>query len=114
MKLTPESINKFNPAQLQLLDELGDLARKEAELNAIIENHRHQAEKVGIGRDRENIKSILDDPEYDNLLSIKSIKEREQVKEKIRSVMQSLIEAGLGELDIIKRQAANYGLKIGR
>ncbi len=114
MKLTPESINKLNPGQLQLLDELGDLARKEAELNAIIEANRHQAEKAGIGRDRENLKSIIDDPEYDNLISVKAIKEREQVKEKIRSVMQSLIEAGLGELEILKRQAPNYGLKIDR
>lgn len=112
MKLTPEFINKINTAQLELLDELGDLARKEAELNSIIEANRRQAEKVGLGRDRENIKSIVDDPEFDNLLSVKSIKEREQVKEKIKSVMQSLIDAGLGDLEILQRQAANYGLKI--
>ena len=66
------------------------------------------AEKAGIGRDREVPKSLTDDPEFDNLMSIQLIYEREQVKTKIKSVLGLLIQAGLGELDIVKRQIENY------
>jgi hypothetical protein len=96
---------------MQLLTELGDLARKESELTQSIDVNRRQADKVGLGRDREKVKYLIDDPELEYLLSVNAIREKEQVRDKIRSVLQSLISAGLGELDIVDRQAANYGLK---
>jgi hypothetical protein len=112
MKLTPETIKKLSKEQLELLAELGDLAKKEAELTGNIEDTRRQAEKVGLGRDREEVRSLLDDPEFDDLLSVRIINEREQIRGKIKSILQSLIDAGLDDLDIVNRQAANYGLNL--
>ena len=111
MKLTPEFIKELSKDHLELLTELGDLAKKEFDLTESIENNRRQAEKAGIGREREVAKRLMEDQEFDNLISIQLIYEREQVRAKIRSVFDSLISAGLGELDIIQRHAENYGLK---
>ena len=110
MELLPETIKSLSMDQLELLKELGELARKEADLTEIIENNRRMAEKAGLGRDREVAKSIMDDQEFDNLLSVQSIFEREQIKEKIKSILKALIDNGLGDLGLIQRQAPNYGV----
>ncbi|RKX19736.1 MAG: hypothetical protein DRP26_02930 [Candidatus Zixiibacteriota bacterium] len=112
MKLTPETIKNLSKEQLELLNELGDLAKKEAELTEKIEDTRRQAEKVGIGREREEVRSLMDDPEFDNLLSVRVINEREQIKEKIKSILLSLIKIGMDKLEIVNRQAANYGIDL--
>ncbi len=112
MDLTPEVIKKLSKDQLELLKELGELAKKEFELTELIAMNRRQAEKAGIGREREVAKHLMDDQEYDNLISVQLIYEREQVKAKIRSVLDSLIIAGLGELGIIQRHAPNYGIDL--
>ena len=109
MELTPKFIKNLTKEQLELLTELGDLAKKEADLTDSIETNRRQAEKAGMGREREVAKRLMDDPEFDNLISTQLIYEREQVRLKIRSVFDSLYNAGLGELDLLQRHAANYG-----
>jgi hypothetical protein len=111
LKLTAEFVRTLSTEQIELLTELGDLAKKESELTEITEFNRRQADKVGLGRDREKAKNLMDDPELEFLLSVNAIKEKEQIRDKIKSVLQSLISAGLGELDIISRQVLNYGLK---
>jgi hypothetical protein len=111
LKLTPEMIRTLSEEQMQLLTELGDLAKKESDLTESIEVNRRQADKVGLGRDREKVKHLIDDPELEYLLSINAIRDKEIIRDKIRSVLQSLISAGLGKLDIVERQADNYGLK---
>jgi hypothetical protein len=111
LKLTPEIIRTLSEEQIQLLLELGELAKRESDLTESIEVNRRQADKVGLGRDREKVKYLIDDPELEYLLSVNTIREKEQVRDKIKSVLQSLISAGLGNLDIVDRQASNYGLK---
>ncbi len=110
MELTPEVIKKLSKDQLELLKELGELAEKEFTLTEKIELNRRQAEKAGIGRERELPEHLMDDREYDNLISVQLIYEREQIKAKIRSVIDSLIISGLGDLGIIQRHAENYGI----
>ena len=112
MELTPEFIKSLPKDQLELLTELGELAKKESDLTERIDLNRRQAEKAGIGREREIARRLMDDQEFDNLISIQLIYEREQVRAKIRSVFDSLITAGLGELGIVQRHAANYGIDI--
>jgi glutamate mutase epsilon subunit len=112
MKLSPEVIKGLSKQQLELLTELSELAIKEAGLAEQIDLNRRQAEKAGLNREKEKTNSLMDDHEYDNLLSVRLIYEREQVKTQIRSVLSSIINAGLGDLDIIRRQAVNYGLNI--
>jgi hypothetical protein len=112
MELTPEFIKSLSKEQLELLTELGDLADKETQLTEKIEAIRRTAEKAGIGREREVAKRLMDDPDFDRLLSVQLIFEREQVRDKIRSVMLRLVSAGLKDLGIIQRQAANYGVDL--
>ena len=114
MDLTSNFIKGLSKDQLELLKELGELAKKEYELTELVEMNRRQAEKAGIGREREVAKHLMDDREYDNLISIQLIYEREQVRAKIRSVLDSLILAGLGELGIIQRHAENYGIDLSK
>jgi len=112
MELTPEIITNLSMDQLELLKELGELAKKEADLTEIIENNRRMAEEAGFDRNRESADRIMDDHEFDNLLSVQTIYEREQIKNKIKSIMEALINNKLGNLDLIKRQAANYGIDL--
>jgi len=112
MELSPEIIKNLSREQLELLTELSELAAKETQLTEHIENNRRQSEKAGLGREREVAKSLMDDHEYDNLLSVKQIYEREQIKGKIKSALKSIIKAGLGDLDLIKRQTVNYGVDV--
>jgi len=112
MELTPEIITNLSMDQLEFLKELGELAKKEADLTEIIENNRRMAEEAGFDRNRESADRIMDDHEFDNLLSVQTIYEREQVRNKIKSIMEALINNKLGDLDLVKRQAANYGVDL--
>ncbi|UCE65721.1 MAG: hypothetical protein JSU85_12790 [Candidatus Zixiibacteriota bacterium] len=110
--LTPENIRMLSSDQIELLAELGELAKSERDLTEKIENVRKQSENVGLrGPDRET-RAIFEDSEFDEILSIRSIREREAIREKIAGLMRSLIEAGLGGLALIKRQASNYGVDL--
>ncbi len=112
MKLTPETIKALSKEQLELLTELAELAKKEEDLTDVIESNRRKAEKAGLGRDREIAKSLMDDHEFDNLMSVRIIYEREQVRDKIKSILTSLIDVGMDKLDIVKRQAPNYDIEM--
>jgi len=112
IELTPEVIKKLSPEQLELLAELGDLARSELELTAKIDNTRKAADKVGLNRDKRTTKAIHEDQDYDELLSIRSIKEREVIRDRISSMLKSLVEVGLGDLSLVKRQASNYNIDL--
>lgn len=114
MELTSEMIKKLSMDQLELLKELGELAKKEADYTKIIDDNRRKSEKVGLARNREDSKCITEDHEFDNLISIQAIYDREQIKQKIKSILQTLIDNDLGELGIVKRQAGNYGIKIDK
>jgi hypothetical protein len=110
-ELTPELIKNLNPEQMELIVELGEMAKAEANLTEQIESIRKLEEKVvGLGKDHRQNKAVYEDSEYDELLSAKSVREREIVREKIKSLMLNLIRNGLGELSLIQRQAANYGI----
>lgn len=111
MGLTPEAIKKLNPDQLELLVELGDLARQEEELTVQIDTIRRQEEKVGLVPKNRNARAIHEDQEFVDLLSLRFIREREIIREKIGGLLRSLIQAGLGDMGLIQRQAANYGVK---
>ena len=111
-ELTPELIKNLTPEQLELLAELGELAKSELELTSKIDATRKAAEKVGINRDKRETKALHEDKDYDELLSIRAIKEREVIRDRISGMLNSLIEVGLGELSLVKRQAANYNIDI--
>jgi hypothetical protein len=108
--LTPDNIRDLSNDQIELLSEPGELAKSEKDLTEKIENIRKHSENVGLRGSNQEIRVIYEDSKFDELLSIKLIREREAVREKIAGLMRSLIEAGLGDLSIIERQALNYGI----
>jgi glutamate mutase epsilon subunit len=110
--LTPEIIKSLSNDQIELLAELGELAKTEKDLTEKIENTRKQSENVGLLRSNRTTKALFEDTNFDELLSIKSIREREAIREKIAGLMQALIEAGLGDLAFVRRQALNYGVEL--
>lgn len=112
IELTPEVIKTLSFDQIELLIELGDLAHKEAELTAQIETIRRQEEKVGLGRNNRTTHAVHEDSEFVDLLAVRAIRERSDIREKIAGLLRSLINAGLGDLGVVQRQAPNYGIKI--
>jgi hypothetical protein len=110
--LTPEVIKTLTADQLELLVELGDLAKTEEELTEKIETIRRQEEKVGLARNNRVSKAVHEDQEFVDLLSIRALKERTAIRDKIAAIIKALISAGLADLAIIKRQASNYGIKL--
>jgi hypothetical protein len=111
-ELTPDIIKSLTPDQIELLVELGDLARKEEELTSQIETIRRQEEKVGLDRHNRNSEAIHEDSEYVDLLSLRAVRERLLIRDKISGILRSLASIGLGDLGIVQRQAASYGVKL--
>jgi len=109
-KLTPEIIKNLNNEQVELLLELGDLARIELELTAKIEEVRKQSEKVGWKNGEGKTSAVHEDSEFDELISLKFIREREIIRDKIGALLKSVAAAGLGDLGLIERQGPNYGI----
>ena len=109
-QLTPEVIKNLTEEQVELLVELGDLARTEWELTEKIEDLRKRAQKVGLDSGERKTRAIYEDNEFDELLSLRSIREREIIRDKIAGLMESISEAGLEDLGLILRQASNYGI----
>lgn len=110
--LVPEEVVKLTDDQVELLLELGDLAKREWELTNKIDEIRKQAEKVGWDEGKSQTKAIHEDTEFDELLSLRFIKEKEIIRGKIAALMKTIIDSGLGDLGLIVRQARNYGIDI--
>ncbi len=113
-KLTPEVIKNLTDDQVELLVELGDLAKTEWELTEKIQDLRKQAKKVGLDSGKHKTRAIHEDNEFDELLSLRLIREREMIRNKIAGLMKSISEAGLEDLGLILRQASNYGVDLRR
>jgi len=111
-ELTLDVIKSLTPDQAELLIELGELSKKEEELTRHIEAIRRQEEKVGLKSNNRASKAVYEDSEFDELLSLRAVRERFAVQDKISGIIRSLTVAGLGDLGVVKRQAANYGVKL--
>ena len=110
-ELSLDVIMSLTADQIELLVELGDLAKKEEELTEKIDAIRRQEEKVGLARNNRSSRAINEDIEFVELLSLRSVRERAQIREKIAALLSSLVNVGLGDLAIVARQTANYGIK---
>lgn len=113
-KLTPDFIKNLTDEQVELLVELGDMARTEWELTGKIEDLRKQGQKVGLDSGNRITKAIHEDNEFDELLSLRLVREREIIRDKIAGLMKLISEAGLEDLGLILRQASNYGVDLKR
>ncbi len=111
-ELTPDIIKTLTPDQIELLIELGDLARKEEDLTSQIDNIRRQEEKVGLARNNHLNRAVHEDSSFVDLISVRFVRERSIIREQISGILRSLVHEGLSDLGIVARQAANYGIKI--
>lgn len=111
-ELTPDVIKALTADQIELLIELGDLGRKEEELTSQIDSIRRQEEKVGLARNNRMSRAIHEDSSFVDLLSVRAVRERSLVRDKIAGILRSLVHVGLSDLGIVARQAANYGIKL--
>jgi hypothetical protein len=111
-ELTPEVIKSLTSDQAELLVELGELAKKEEELTQLIEAIRRQEEKVGLKPNNRITRAIYEDTEFDELLSLRAVRERFVVRDKIAGILRSLLTVGLGDLGVVQRQSDNYGVKL--
>jgi hypothetical protein len=111
-ELTPDVIMSLTSDQIELLVELGDLAQKEEELTEKIDTIRRQEEKVGLGRNSHSAKAIHEDSEFVSLLTLRSVREKADIHDKIKGLLRTLVNTGLGDLAIVNRQAVNYGIQI--
>jgi hypothetical protein len=111
-ELTPDIIRTLTADQIELLIELGDLARKEGDLTAQIDSIRRQEEKVGLARNSKVNRAVHEDSTYVDLVSVRFVRERSVIREQIAGILRSLIHEGLSDLGIVARQAANYGVQV--
>jgi len=110
--LTPEIIKSLNNDQVELLLELGDLAKSEWELTVKIDEMRKQGDKVGWKIGSGDTRAIHEDDEFDALISLRFIREREMIRDKIAALIKAVAQAGLGDLGLIKRQGSHYGIDL--
>lgn len=116
-KLTDRLIYDMTDEQRLVLQELAEIAAKELilaeEITELTENVRKSHQELGF-KSSESPKSLFEDPEIEILISSKARFKIENVREQIKRALKKAIDTGLGDLDIIQRQAKIYGVPLDR
>lgn len=112
-KLSDRAIFEMTDEQRLVLNELAEIAAKELKLSKDIteltEAVRKTHQTLGFER-KEAPESLFEDPEIEALITARVRFKIESVREQIRRSLSKAIELGLGELELVQRQARNYGL----
>lgn len=112
-KLTDALIYKMTDEQRLALQELAEIASKELilaeEISQLSEKVRRTHQSLGF-KPSDNPKSLFEDPEIEVLISSKARFKIENVREQIRRSLKKAIDLGLGDLEIVLRQAKIYGV----
>lgn len=114
-KLTDQLIYELTDEQRLALQELAEIAAKELilaeEITELTENVRKSHEELGF-RSSDSPRSLFEDPEIEVLISSKARFKIENVREQIKRALKKAIDAGLGDLEIVQRQAKIYGVPL--
>jgi len=114
-KLTDQLIYKMTDEQRLVLQELAEIAAKELilaeEITELTENVRKSHQELGF-KSSDSPKSLFEDPEIEVLISSKARFKIENVREQIKRALKKAIDAGLGDLEIVQRQAEIYGVPL--
>jgi len=114
-KLTDQLIYELTDEQRLALQELAEIAAKELvlaeEITELTENVRKSHQELGF-KSSDSPKSLFEDPEIEVLISSKARFKIENVREQIKRALKKAIDAGLGDLEIVQRQAQIYGVPI--
>src|SRR4030067_253817 len=114
-KLTDQLIYQLTDEQRLALQELAEIAAKELilaeEITELTENVRKSHQELGF-KSSERPRSLFEDPEIEILISSKARFKIENVREQIKRALKKAIDAGLGDLEIVQRQAKIYGVPL--
>jgi len=114
-KLTDQLIYELTDEQRLALQELAEIAAKELvlaeEITELTENVRKSHQELGF-KSSDSPKSLFEDPEIEVLISSKARFKIENVREQIKRALKKAIDAGLGDLEIVQRQAKIYGVPL--
>ena len=116
-KLTDRIIYEMTDEQRLALQELADIASKELvlaeEITELTENVRKSHLELGF-KASDSPKNLFEDPEIEVLISSKARFKIENVREQITRAIKKAIDVGLGDLEMIQRQAQIYGVPLSR
>ena len=114
-KLTDQLIHKMTDEQRLVLQELAEIAAKELilaeEITELTEHVRKSHQELGF-KASDSPKSLFEDPEIEVLISSKARFKIENVREQIKRALKKAIDVGLGDLEIVQRQAKIYGVSL--
>ena len=114
-KLTDQLIYQMTDEQRLALQELAEIAAKELilaeEITELTENVRKSHQELGF-KSSDSPRSLFEDPEIEVLISSKARFKIENVREQIKRALKKAIDAGLGDLEIVQRQAKIYGVPL--
>jgi hypothetical protein len=114
-KLTDQLIYELTDEQRLALQELAEIAAKELilaeEITELTENVRKSHLELGF-KSSDSPRSLFEDPEIEVLISSKARFKIENVREQIKRALKKAIDAGLGDLEIVQRQAKIYGVPL--
>jgi len=114
LPLSDDEIVKLTDGQLANLEELGVVAAKKLKLESMIEQFNRQAvssqKQMGFTQ-KEDPRGLHEDPEVQQLLTIKARYKVGNLNEQIRRILRRSVELGLHKFAIIQRQCRIYGLE---
>ena len=113
LPLSDDEIAKLNDEQLATLEELGGVAAKKLKLTSAIEEFNQMAlasqKHMGFFV-KENPSGLHEDPEIQQLLSIKARYKLGNLNEQIRRILRRCVELELGKYALVQRQCEIYSV----
>lgn len=111
--LSNDEIVRLSEEQLASLEELGIVAAKKLKLTNVLEEMAQATaasqKQMGFSQ-KEAPTALHEDPEIQQLLTIKVRYKMGNLNEQIKRILRRCVELGLGKYAIIQRQCNNYGV----
>jgi len=111
--LSDDEISRLTEEQLASLEELGIVAAKKLKLTGMLEEMAQvtsvSQKQMGFSQ-KEAPTALHEDPEIQQLLTVKVRFKMGNLNEQIRRILRRCVELGLDKYAIIQRQCANYGV----
>ena len=113
LELTDDLIAKLTDEQLNVLQDLGELAAKKLkvaqEISAFTEQVLASQRTMGF-QEKDDPTGLHEDPEVIALVTIKERFKMGNIREQVKRTLRRAVEVGLGNLAIVQRQCKVYGV----
>jgi len=114
LPLSDDEIAKLTDEQLANLEELGIVATKKLKLESMIKEFNRQTvssqKQMGFTQ-KENPRGLHEDPEVQQLLTIKARYKVGNLNDQIKRILRRNVELGLHKFAIIQRQRRIYSVE---